>query len=753
MILNSPYITGSLTVTGDATIAGNITVTGSLSGTATSASYAYTASSAINATSASKAISSSYADTASFANNFTVIGNLTVFGTQSVQYITSSQLNISDNVITVNVASPGVRFGGLSVFDSGSLSSEATASLFWDSQNNHWIYQRESGSTYDGGMLISGPRNAAGLGNEQGTTNCMLLVGQGGDHLTSSLVYHDSSRTCFYGNALFVSSSGNIGIGTTSAFGKLSVVGTDNTTISSALWGSSTGAGLVSSVYNSSQTANSVAGIRLITRDSGASVWNMYNISTGGDSGDLAFGNGAGGAGTEKLRITNSGLVGIGTCSPGNKLAILAADETTNPTLGTNAGKFGIFNGTGAGTYGMIMGVINNGNTYLQVQRIDGTATAYNLLLQPSGGNVGIGIPTANPTALLTVAGTSDLAWSASTSKLQISRSGTVARLQNYDNGSASTLALQFDGGYLGIGNASPVSRLSVNNAVQGAILPYINATSLSYNSDGISVAGSNTNNTNVGNGLTLYNNVASVGAYSPVIAFSSMTSGGAYNSTYAFITGIYQGVGGDSNWAKGALMFGTATSYGATERMRITDGGDLFIANTANQVAASSGPGGWSYSANSYQAVATNSGVSLYLNRIATDGAVLVFRKNGTDVGSISTNSNSLPSDLNFKKNISNLDLGLNLVTKLRAVSYNHKIDDDDTALSTGFIAQEFEQSLTELGIEENKYHILQHKPNEDETQSQYWLDYTKIIPVLVKAIQEQQCTINTLKTCIGIA
>jgi hypothetical protein len=202
MILNSPYITGSLTVTGNATIAGNITVTGSLSGTATSASYAYTASSAINATSASKAISSSYADTASFANNFTVIGNLTVFGTQSVQYITSSQLNISDNVITVNVASPGVRFGGLSVFDSGSLSSEATASLFWDSQNNHWIYQRESGSTYDGGMIMSGPRNSAGLGNESGTTSCMLLVGQGGDHLTSSMIYHSSTATCLPGTLI-----------------------------------------------------------------------------------------------------------------------------------------------------------------------------------------------------------------------------------------------------------------------------------------------------------------------------------------------------------------------------------------------------------------------------------------------------------------------------------------------------------------------------------------------------------------------
>jgi hypothetical protein len=234
---SSIIITGSLIVSGSGTLvnigpaifSGSVTSTagfsGSFSGTADSASYAYTASSAtnafnaisasyaytassaINAFSASKAVSSSYADTASFANNFTVLGNLTVFGTQSVQYITSSQLNISDNVITVNVASPGVRFGGLSVFDSGSQSSEATASLFWDSQQNHWIYQRESGSSYTGGMLISGPRNAVGLGNEQGTTSCMLLVGQGGDHLTSSLVYHDTTRTCFYGTS-FISSSG-----------------------------------------------------------------------------------------------------------------------------------------------------------------------------------------------------------------------------------------------------------------------------------------------------------------------------------------------------------------------------------------------------------------------------------------------------------------------------------------------------------------------------------------------------------------
>ena len=50
----------------------------------------------------------------------------------------------------------------------------------------------------------------------------------------------------------------------------------------------------------------------------------------------------------------------------------------------------------------------------------------------------------------------------------------------------------------------------------------------------------------------------------------------------------------------------------------------------------------------------------------------------------------------------------------------------------------EELEQSLTQIGVNKNEYYILQNTPNEDESQSQYWLDYTKMIPVLVKAIQE---------------
>ncbi|NCW06736.1 MAG: hypothetical protein EBW35_05975, partial [Rhodobacterales bacterium] len=86
------------------------------------------------------------------------------------------------------------RFGGLVVYDSGSLSHQATASLFWDSLNNHWIYQNASGSTYSGGMLINGPRNLGALGDEQGTTNNAIMKGQGGDHITSSRIFDDGTN-------------------------------------------------------------------------------------------------------------------------------------------------------------------------------------------------------------------------------------------------------------------------------------------------------------------------------------------------------------------------------------------------------------------------------------------------------------------------------------------------------------------------------------------------------------------------------
>jgi hypothetical protein len=126
----------------------------------------------------------------SFVSGTAYFNNIVVYGTSSIQYITSSQVNVGTNIITVNTDTPAVRFGGLAVFDSGSTG--LTGSMLWDSEKNHWVYSNPSGSSYSGGMIMSGPRSSA-LGSEQGTLNNYVMKGQGGDHITSSQIIDDGT--------------------------------------------------------------------------------------------------------------------------------------------------------------------------------------------------------------------------------------------------------------------------------------------------------------------------------------------------------------------------------------------------------------------------------------------------------------------------------------------------------------------------------------------------------------------------------
>jgi hypothetical protein len=183
------------------------------SSNAFSASYAESSSYTISAsyasassftTSASYAYTSSYltdlSQSLSISGSVTINGNLTVNGTASYTYVTASQLNVGTNTISVNVAEPAERFGGLLVYDSGSLSHQATASLLWDSLHNHWVYQNASGSTYSGGMFMSGPRNTGSLGDEPTLTKWFVTRGDGGDHLNDTQIYSSGSTHIMTGS-------------------------------------------------------------------------------------------------------------------------------------------------------------------------------------------------------------------------------------------------------------------------------------------------------------------------------------------------------------------------------------------------------------------------------------------------------------------------------------------------------------------------------------------------------------------------
>ena len=185
------------------------------------------------------------------------------------------------------------------------------------------------------------------------------------------------------------------------------------------------------------------------------------------------------------------------------------------------------------------------------------------------------------------------------------------------------------------------------------------------------------------------------------------------------------------------------------TERMRIRGtNGDILLCKTVDTFSTA----GIRIQHSTGRSLHTVSGDNVMdLNRTTSNGVILGFYLNGSSVGTISTNSNNLPSDKNFKRNISDLNLGLNLVTKLKPSQYNYKIDSEDCPKMYGLIAQDLEESLTEVGIEKNSTWLLQHEPKDDEKQSDYSLDYTKLIPILINSIQEQQEQIEALQSEIN--
>ena len=154
----------------------------------------------------SKSLNGDYAVTGSL----TITQNLTVLGSSSITYVTSSQLQVATSVISVNVFEPAERFGGLKVYDSGSESHLATASLLWDSLNNHWIYQNASGSNYSGGMLLSGPRNTGSLGDEIGLISGRIAKSVGGDHLDNSIISESGTTITIAGDLIANSFSGAV---------------------------------------------------------------------------------------------------------------------------------------------------------------------------------------------------------------------------------------------------------------------------------------------------------------------------------------------------------------------------------------------------------------------------------------------------------------------------------------------------------------------------------------------------------------
>ena len=94
-------------------------------------------------------------------------------------------------------------------------------------------------------------------------------------------------------------------------------------------------------------------------------------------------------ADSERVRIDSSGNFGVGTDSPNAGLNVGLGGNTV-PSAGASTGSALFGNATGGNAYGLVLGATSGGVGYISAQRADGTATTYNLVLQPNGSGVGI---------------------------------------------------------------------------------------------------------------------------------------------------------------------------------------------------------------------------------------------------------------------------------------------------------------------------------------------------------------------------
>jgi len=515
---------------------------------------------------------------------------------------------------------------------------------------------------------------------------------------------------------LFVDSSANsVGIGTTSPRGKLDVTGSDSTN----------GTKIISEVTSTDVSANNNASFSLYelgteygrfqrARDGLGTVKlsalgaNSLSTETLG-AGKLFFGTNN----TERMRIDSSGNVGINTTAPATLLHIKADSNSATDfpiTIENLADSLDV----GIGAYGLSNKVGTSQTSDFTMTIGDDLYLACDTVRLPDGADL-IVQENDSTTSAIRLASDGDEGF------LQVYRAG-VQKVQIRGNGDNYIIDNNF-----GIGTASPVTLKSATT---------------------LQVSGNAKLGDDNGRGLLSLGDIASTGANVGIWRGAA----GAYAGIGNYLNlGGYDGI---------TFTTGAADISAQTERARITSTGD-FLSNTTTAVSTfyngASGLG-FGYSAGGYGAVVrTATNTPLYVSTTGSGNTRFIEFYNGTTVrGGIEWNGSTLSavtgSDYRLKENIAPIQNALTRINTLNPISY----DMIDTGVSgEGFLAHEAQTVVpyAVIGTKDEVY-VSEGIPEEKKDQigqpKYQMMDYAKLTPLLVKAMQEQQTIIESLEARI---
>lgn len=462
--------------------------------------------------------------------------------------------------------------------------------------------------------------------------------------------------------------------------------GDNNTALGlSALQNNTTGIGNIAIGYNAGSALTTGSNNTIIGRVS----------ATAGLSDTVIIAAGI----NERMRIDSSGNVGIGTTSIVAPLTVKTSGD----------GKIGVSSPTAAGGSGEGIGLISyNGNhTAIQPFYLRGSEFVFRdasseRMRIDSSGNVGIGTTSIRSGYKLDI-------YEAIDNGLNI-QAGNEGSDVSLSVGSASTpdkFVIQA-GGNVGIGTTSPSRKFVVSRDISSSVVG-------SFQSE---------------------NNQA-------VITF---VSGNTTSDTQVRL-------GADAN---DLLMYS-----GNTERMRITGNGQVWIDATEDAPATNNSTG-ITFRTGGFANFSRDSGVVAYFNRKGSDGTVIDIRNDAVSVGSISVSGSSTAyntsSDYRLKEDWQPMANALDRVEALKPINFAWKVDGTRV---DGFLAHELAEVIPEAVTGEKdateEYEIpavLDEEGNVIEEATTgvrdvyQGIDQSKIVPLLVAAIQELKAEIELLKT-----